>query len=215
MLSRPSRTGMCINCLTAILTQERAVRDERIKAEYAAGATADCLAERYDLSISRITTIAREHIRAKQARREVMITDIIATASELSKVTVDEIKGRRRWRRISLVRQAVYLVARNEGYPSPQIGRIIGNRDHSTVVDGIQACEGRMRCDPEYAAFVETLGREARSRPRFLPSSVIAEPPPPPIMPCPVEAEDFDENEDFDEIEYLSRKVAQHYARAA
>lgn len=55
-------------------------------------------------------------------------------------VTPNEIRSHRRSKEIMLARQAVmYWAVRLTGYSYPKIGRIMGGRDHTTIMDGAKA----------------------------------------------------------------------------
>lgn len=86
------------------------------------------------------------------------VADLIVIASRLSGISVADISGKRRFKPIIRVRQAVMYVARKQGVHSfPQIGRAIGGRDHSTVIHGIEAAEIIAERDVEYRNFLLQL----------------------------------------------------------
>lgn len=81
-----------------------------------------------------------------------------ATAAELSGLTVDDLCGRRRDRQARDGRNiAIYLTREMTGLSLPQIGRLYGDRDHSTVLNSIRRIEGLLEQDPEITAAVERL----------------------------------------------------------
>lgn len=84
------------------------------------------------------------------------IADILQIASEIWDVHPRDLAGNDRFHFCVRPRQAVYLVAREQGLSFPQIGRRLG-RDHSTVLNGIGVCHKHMRADPNYAGKVEAL----------------------------------------------------------
>ena len=53
-------------------------------------------------------------------------------------VTVEEIDGPSRVRRIMIPRFLVYEALRNLGFSYPQIGARVGGRDHSSVMSGLK-----------------------------------------------------------------------------
>lgn len=69
-------------------------------------------------------------------------------AAALSGLSIDVLRGRSRLRRICVVRWAVMLALRIKGLSLPAIGRLL-NRDHSTVLSGLERANGLRR----YAAF--------------------------------------------------------------
>ena len=71
----------------------------------------------------------------KPVKRRARVADILALASKLSGVAIRCLKGRERYRRLVVVRFAVYTVAREQGYSYAQIGKIVG-KELSTVKYG-------------------------------------------------------------------------------
>jgi hypothetical protein len=74
---------------------------------------------------------------------------------------VDEVRmiGRARTRDLTLPRQAACYVLRKR-FPAmsyPTIARLMGGRDHSTIIYSVQVTEARIRTDPELAGKVFAL----------------------------------------------------------
>ena len=73
-------------------------------------------------------------------------------------VEIEDLKGRKRTRNISLPRQVVMYLARELTNLSLQeIGRWLGGRDHTTVLFGIKKIEERMAQDPRLAQLLDRL----------------------------------------------------------
>lgn len=65
--------------------------------------------------------------------------EVIQAASDAFKVSIGELRGKTKVRRISNIRFVVYyLCIRLSGLSSSQVGILLGGRDHSTVLHGIQ-----------------------------------------------------------------------------
>jgi chromosomal replication initiator protein len=65
--------------------------------------------------------------------------DIIKQVAQVFGSTVDEICGRSRTRDVALPRQvAMYLLREEAGCSLPQIGEVLGGRDHTTVMYGCE-----------------------------------------------------------------------------
>ncbi len=80
------------------------------------------------------------------------------------RITAAEIEGDGANRRIAWPRQvAMYICARHAGMPSPQIGRLFGDRDQSTARFAVVAVEGRIAKDPVLAAEIERLVEQWRA----------------------------------------------------
>ncbi len=74
-----------------------------------------------------------------QPQRQLEPEQIIAAVSEHFGVPVEDVLGRRRSRDIALARQvAMYLVREFTSLSLPQIGRAVGNRDHTTVLYAVE-----------------------------------------------------------------------------
>ena len=71
-----------------------------------------------------------------------------AVAKEFN-ITVSELKGPRRTRRISVPRQvAMFLMREMAQLSFPQIGEFLGGRDHTTVMHGVTKVEKNLQADP-------------------------------------------------------------------
>jgi chromosomal replication initiator protein len=84
-----------------------------------------------------------------------MILDLAATYFGVS---VNELTGRNRSAKIALQRQIVMHIIREEtGASLPQIGAILGGRDHTTIIHGCDRVAGDIERDGEIARQVAEL----------------------------------------------------------
>ncbi len=73
-----------------------------------------------------------------QPHRHLEPEAIISAVADYFAISVEDVMGRRRSRDIALTRQvAMYLIRDLTSLSLPQIGRAIGNRDHTTVLYGV------------------------------------------------------------------------------
>jgi chromosomal replication initiator protein len=80
---------------------------------------------------------------------DLSIQDISAAVADYYGVSVDDIIGPGRSRKIARPRQLVMYLAREETDSSlPQIGRALGNRDHTTVLYGCEKVEDLIETNP-------------------------------------------------------------------
>jgi chromosomal replication initiator protein len=80
-----------------------------------------------------------------------------AVAQEFN-ITISELKGPRRTRRISVPRQlAMYLLRDVAQLSFPQIGEFLGGRDHSTVMHGATKIEKSLQQDAEILEKMERI----------------------------------------------------------
>lgn len=148
----------------------------------------------------------------------VTVRGIIHATSDVFGIPVDVLKGQRRFRDIVAARQCIYVLARDMTERSyPEIGDIVGGRDHSTVIHGRREGIKWMRVDAEFRAKVRTvriLALLRRGNPFYMPPKLVPEPEPEP-EPEPNNLPDHYADDDFDEIDDLSARVAAYYGVAA
>lgn len=80
---------------------------------------------------------------------------IVADVARAFDVTPGEMVQHYRDRRLAYPRFAAYRLLRDRGLTTPQIGRMLGKRDHSTIIHGLERAETLLRTDPEFAARYE------------------------------------------------------------
>ena len=98
------------------------------------------------------------------------ISDIITLASRLTKYAEADIIAPNRRRVLSQIRAAIVTVAREQRpqYSYVQIGRVMGGRDHSTIIHAHGLSMNLVDRDAEYAAFLADLRELARTTPPFV-----------------------------------------------
>ncbi len=80
-----------------------------------------------------------------------------AVAKEFN-ITVSELTGPRRTRRISVPRQVAMFLMRDLGQLSfPQIGEFLGGRDHTTIMHGVTKVEQNLQSDPVFREKLERV----------------------------------------------------------
>lgn len=82
--------------------------------------------------------------------------DLINKCCELFCVHQRDLLGDYRFRFVARARQALYLALRRRGWSYHRIGQLL-NRDHSTVMYGVQIALEIERRDPEYARKVALI----------------------------------------------------------
>ena len=74
--------------------------------------------------------------------------DVLDAVSKAFGVSNDRILGRERTREVALPRQiAMYLLREESGVSLPQIGEIVGGRDHTTVIYACDKVNNLMETD--------------------------------------------------------------------
>jgi chromosomal replication initiator protein len=83
-----------------------------------------------------------------QRRAGVTIQDVVSAVTTYFKVSEKELVGRDRKRDIVVPRQiAMYLLREETTAPLKDIGRALGDRDHTTVLHGIEKVEQSLEKD--------------------------------------------------------------------
>ncbi|MDO4172633.1 MAG: chromosomal replication initiator protein DnaA [Prevotellaceae bacterium] len=86
------------------------------------------------------------------------VDDILECVCRHYEVTPNSVKGRSRKREFLLPRQlTMFLAKKYTNIPASRIGRMIGNRDHSTVLHSIDIIEKKLKTDKQFAEEVEKV----------------------------------------------------------
>ena len=84
--------------------------------------------------------------------------DIVRAVAAFHGISTQELLSRSRLRRAVTPRQIAHFLAKTLMRKSlPQIGRLIGGRDHTTVLHSIRKIDARRARDPAFAAEIEQL----------------------------------------------------------
>jgi len=83
--------------------------------------------------------------------------------SEYFNITLADLKGKKRTKKISFPRQiAMYIIREITDYSTTEIGLEFGGRDHTTVMHAYQRIEDRMKGDPTLEPILNALTRSIR-----------------------------------------------------
>jgi chromosomal replication initiator protein len=107
-----------------------------------------------------IKTAARAlaELMAKETRRDLTLTPdkVIAAVSAYYELTPEALTGRRRDRKTALARQmAMYLIREQNHCPLAEIGKILGGRDHTTILHGCEKIASEASVNPQLAKAIE------------------------------------------------------------
>lgn len=95
------------------------------------------------------------------SRRFVKPESILKSVASYYRVTEEELKGKQRDKRVMIPRQiAAYLLRAETELSLVEIGRLLGGRDHSTVLHSLEKMESELSSDPGFAKDVAAV-REA------------------------------------------------------
>lgn len=88
------------------------------------------------------------------------IDDILTSVCRHYNLTTSDINSRSRKREFVTARQvAMYLAQKHTKMPANRIGKLIGNRDHSTVIHSCTQVENRIKTDKNYAEDIASIER--------------------------------------------------------
>ena len=94
----------------------------------------------------------------EQARDAIDPQRILSEVATYFGVRVDDLLARSRKRTVSVPRQvAMYLLIHEIGLPPTQVGRLLGGRDHSTVIHGAGKINGEINEDSELRHDVQAI----------------------------------------------------------
>lgn len=88
-------------------------------------------------------------------------TQVSVAVSQATGISIADIRGERRTSEIVAARQlACWLMRKHTTLSLPQIGRAIGNRDHTTVLHAVGRIDRRREADELFAALVDDLSKK-------------------------------------------------------
>ena len=93
----------------------------------------------------------------------VPLAEIIDAACRVCDISRDHFLGPRRSRVYAWPRQIVMHIAREKcpHLSLPTIGRLMGGRDHTTIMHGVRACESRLQQDADFRETYQQVRKEA------------------------------------------------------
>jgi chromosomal replication initiator protein len=104
-------------------------------------------------------TMLAEALRANA--RRITIDEIQKVCAAHYRIDASEMRSHRRARAVARPRQvAMYLAKKLTPRSLPEIGRIFGGRDHSTVIHAVKTIEAMRLDNPEMDADIRQLQRQ-------------------------------------------------------
>ena len=86
------------------------------------------------------------------------VDDILDTVCNHFNVTVTAVNSKSRKRDLVIARQvSMYLAQKYTKMPAARIGRLVGNRDHSTVIHSCSQIENRMKVDTAFKDEIDSI----------------------------------------------------------
>ena len=110
-----------------------------------------------DLTLDTTERILND-VTPEMSRASIDPQHILSEVANYYEVKVDDLLARSRKRTVSVPRQvAMYLLIHEIGLPPTQVGRLLGGRDHSTVIHGAGKISGEINEDGELRHDVQAI----------------------------------------------------------
>jgi len=113
-----------------------------------------------EIDTESVKEILKDYLNAARENEPERIIEIVA---EFFNLTKEDILNERRTKNVSLARQIVmYFLRHYLNLPLKQIGKILGGKDHSTVIHGIEKIEGLIENNESFKENVVEIERKLR-----------------------------------------------------
>jgi chromosomal replication initiator protein len=91
------------------------------------------------------------------------VSSIIKTVADYYKMSISDLKGKKRSKNIALARQvAMYIIRETTDYSTTEIGAEFNGRDHTTVMHSCQKIEDLIKFDSLFASAVNRITQECK-----------------------------------------------------
>jgi chromosomal replication initiator protein len=91
------------------------------------------------------------------------VSSIIKTVADYYKLSISDLKGKKRSKNIALARQvAMYIIRETTDYSTTEIGSEFNGRDHTTVMHSCQKIEDLIKFDSIFASAMNRLIQECK-----------------------------------------------------
>ena len=93
------------------------------------------------------------------------VSSIIKTVADYYKLSISDLKGKKRSKNIALARQiAMYIIRETTDYSTTEIGSEFNGRDHTTVMHSCQKIEDLIKFDASFSSLVNHLIKECKEK---------------------------------------------------
>jgi len=101
-------------------------------------------------------------------RHEVPANEVVRTVAESFDLSIERLLGRERSREVALPRQiAMYLLREESNFSLPQIGNVLGGRDHTTIMYGCEKVADMLERDDKLRRRVIKIREQLFGQPKF------------------------------------------------
>ena len=116
------------------------------------------------LNANSLEVAALKEIFDQKQHKQITAELIMRTVSDYYGLSLSEMTGATRKREITVPRQiAMYLTREMTGMSLPQIGTVIGGRDHTTVLHGYKTVESNLKTNDGMRSMVENIKQLVKS----------------------------------------------------
>ena len=86
---------------------------------------------------------------------------ILNTVADITCISIEEMKSQKRQAKLVEARQiAIYLIKKHSKLTLKEIGKMFGNRDHTTVIYAIRTIDGLMEVDKKFNFYLTNINRK-------------------------------------------------------
>jgi chromosomal replication initiator protein len=115
---------------------------------------------RQQLSATVVEHLLKDH-QPEAPAAQIEIDDILETTARYHQLTLDDLLSKQRSSEVSLARHIAIYLARNEiNATLPAIGRALGGRSHSTILNGYRKVEKLIQSDPALRRNIDELRKQ-------------------------------------------------------
>jgi chromosomal replication initiator protein len=115
-----------------------------------------------DLTVDIAKNLLKEMFNNKR-HSTITVDSIIRMVADYYKLSLSDLKGKKRSKNIALARQvAMFVIREVTEYSTTEIGLEFGGRDHTTVMHSCSKIEQMVKFDPGFDAAVQKMMRQAR-----------------------------------------------------
>jgi chromosomal replication initiator protein len=91
------------------------------------------------------------------------VSSIIKTVADYYKLSISDLKGKKRSKNIALARQvAMYIIRETTDYSTTEIGAEFNGRDHTTVMHSCQKIEDMVKFDSVFSSIINRLTQQCK-----------------------------------------------------
>lgn len=112
-----------------------------------------------------IEAILRDEMKFNKRKLALNLQDILEATATFHQLTLDDLLSKERSKNVATARHvAIYLAREEINATLPEIGRVLGGRTHSTILNSYQKVVERLEIDPQFRREITELRKYLRER---------------------------------------------------